>query len=111
MKILVKEGSNIPASIYWELPFNFDEWGDIGEDWVLDILLKAINLMKNVELKASINGEKRLIPLGNFTYVDKYSTIWDIDGKYTTLAELVLSAKKIKLIDSTGVEIVRFHKN
>ena len=111
MKVLVKEESNIPSSIFHELPCNFDEWAIIGEDWSLEILCKVIKLMKNVELKATVNGEKHLIPLGNFTYVDKDTTIWDIDGKYTTLAELISITKKVKLVDSTGQEIMRFRKN
>ena len=111
MKVLVKEESNIPASIYCDLPCYFDEWAEIGGNWVLDILCKTIKLMKNLELKATISGEKYLIALRDFTYVDKDSAIRDINGKYTTLTKLVLSAKKIKLVDSTGVEIVRFRKN
>lgn len=111
MKVLVKDESNIPASIYWDLPCGFDEWVDIPENLVLDILCKIVTLMKNVVFKATVNGEKRLFPLRNFTYVDKDTTIWDTEGNYTTLAELVSLAKKIKLVDSTGLEIVRFRRN
>lgn len=110
MKAKVKAITTIPASVWYDLPGDFDEWYDVEHECTLSILCKVGVLMKNVLLKATIEGKKYKIDLRAFTSLDKDTTLYDTTGDYITLAELVSHAEKIKMLDSAGDEIIRFCK-